>query len=283
MAGPIALATCLAWPELSPSDTYLARALRARGHEVTAAPWNGDFAPFRDARAVVVRSTWDFHEAPDSYRDWIGRLDALRTFNTPDLIRWNLAKTHVLDLAGRGVRVPRTVEVAAEPAAIAAALDTLGLDDGVIKPLVGASGFGVERVRRGDERAALERAQAHKTMDRVLVQEFVSGIELGEAAGVFFDGTFSHALRRVAAPGEFRINAQYGGRMDVMALAPEIIDQMCQVLAVLPGSALYARIDGVVQGSRFVLMEVEVNEPGLGLDLVPDAADRFADALLRHL
>jgi hypothetical protein len=46
---------------------------------------------------------------------------------------------------------------------------------------------------------------------------------------------------------------------------------------------VYARIDGVVQGPRFVLMEVEVNEPGLGLDLVPGAADRFADALVRHL
>jgi hypothetical protein len=30
-------------------------------------------------------------------------------------------------------------------------------------------------------------------------------------------------------------------------------------------------------------MEVEVNEPGLGMDLVPGAADRFADALLARL
>jgi hypothetical protein len=30
-------------------------------------------------------------------------------------------------------------------------------------------------------------------------------------------------------------------------------------------------------------MEVEVNEPGVGLDLAPDSAGRFADALLRRL
>jgi hypothetical protein len=31
-----------------------------------------------------------------------------------------------------------------------------------------------------------------------------------------------------------------------------------------------------------VLMEVEVNEPALGLDLVQGAAERFADALFRR-
>jgi hypothetical protein len=30
-------------------------------------------------------------------------------------------------------------------------------------------------------------------------------------------------------------------------------------------------------------MEVELNEPGLGLQLAPGSADRFADALLRRL
>jgi glutathione synthase/RimK-type ligase-like ATP-grasp enzyme len=283
MSGPIVLATCLAWPELSASDTCLARALEARGYEVMAAAWNGGVAPFRNARAVVVRSTWDYHEAPDAYRDWIAGLDPCRTFNAPDLIRWNLSKAHVLDLARRGVRVPRTVEVAAEPEAIAAALAALAIDDGVIKPLFGASGFGVERVTRGDEAAALERARTHKTMDRVLVQEFVAGIERGEIAGVFFAGVFSHGLRRVAAPGEFRINWRYGGQMAAARLSPEIVEEMHRVLAALPRAAVYARIDGVVQGPRFVLMEVEVNEPGLGLDLVPGAADRFADALVRHL
>jgi hypothetical protein len=30
-------------------------------------------------------------------------------------------------------------------------------------------------------------------------------------------------------------------------------------------------------------MELEVNEPGLGLHLIPGAAERFADALLARL
>lgn len=247
-----------------------------------AAPWNGPFGPFADAAAVVIRSCWDYHDTPDRYRDWLGRLDPARTFNPPDVVAWNIAKTHVLDLAQRGARIPRTIEAAAEPAAVADALRTLGIDDGVMKPLIGASGFGVERVRRGEEADALTRARAHKRLDRVLVQEFVDEIEAGEQAGVFFDGVFSHGLRRTAAPGEFRINAQYGGRMEAMPIAPGVVEHMRAVLRLLPEPVLYARVDGVVRGRDFVLMEVEVNEPALGLDLAQGAAERFADALFRR-
>jgi glutathione synthase/RimK-type ligase-like ATP-grasp enzyme len=267
---------------LSASDACLAAALAARGWSAMAAPWNGPFEPFAHG-PVVIRATWDYHEAPGDYVAWLDRLPAGRTFNAPSLIRWNLAKTHVLDLARRGAPVPRSVEATAEPAAVASAMTALGVRNAVIKPVVGASGFGVERVERGGEAEALARALARKPTDRVLVQEFVAGITDGELAGVFFDGVFSHGLRRLPAAGEFRINAQYGGRMEPATLAPDVVAAMTAVVALLPARPLYARVDGVVDAGRFVLIEVEVNEPGLGLDLVTGAAERFADTLIERL
>jgi glutathione synthase/RimK-type ligase-like ATP-grasp enzyme len=280
MADPIVLVTCAAWPELSASDQCLADALHARGHRVEAAPWNGPFAPFARAAAIVVRAAWDYHEAPAAYLAWLDRLDPARTVNAPALIRWNLSKAHVLDLGERGALIPRSRIAAAEPEAVAAALAALHLSEGVVKPLVGASGVGVERVRRGQEAAALERARARPATDQVLVQELVAGIEHGETAGVFFAGVFSHGLRRLPAPGEFRVNSQFGGRMEAAALPEDLVRQMAAVLTLLPAPALYARVDGVASDGRFTLMELEVNEPDLGLDLAPGAADRFADALL---
>jgi len=281
--GAIVLATCATWPEASASDRHLIDALRARGRAVAAAPWNAAFAPFEDALAVVVRSTWDYHLTPEAYAAWLARLDPARTFNPPALIRWNLSKGHVMDLARRGAVVPRTREAAAEPDAVAAALDALGLQDAVIKPLVGASGAGVERVRRGDEAAAVARMRAATPSARLLVQEFLPVIAHGELAGVFFDGVFSHGLRRMPVPGEFRINAQYGGTMEAAELSAAVVEKMAAVLALLPERPLYARVDGVVDADRFVVMEVEVNEPGLGLHLAPGAGERFADALLTRL
>ena len=283
MAPSIVLATCLAWPDLSASDRCLAAILSGRGHRVVGAPWNGPFLPFAGAAGVVVRSSWDYHHAPDAYRAWLARLPPDRTFNAPDLIRWNISKAHLLDLGARGARVPRSRLVAATPAAVTDALVSLGLDEAVLKPAIGASGLGVERVRRGDEARALARARLHKTMDEALVQEFVAGIEGGELAGVFFEGVFSHGLRRVPAPGEFRINDLYGGRMEATTLSEPVVREMSAVLALVPAPALYARVDGVAGDAGFTLMEVEVNEPWLGIDLVPGTADRFADALLARL
>ena len=247
------------------------------------APWNGPFEPFAEAAAVVIRSTWDYHETPDRYLAWLDRLDPARTFNDPALIRWNVSKTYILDLARRGARVPRSLETAAEPDAIGRALQALDLDEGVIKPLSGASGFGVERVTRATMAADLLRARARKRLDRVLVQEFMPEIRDGELAGVFFDGALSHGLRRRPAAGEFRINSQYGGTMEAVTLSAPVIEEMTGLLSLLPRAPLYGRIDGIVRDGRFVLMELEVNEPGLGLDLAPGAADRFAEAILRRL
>ena len=210
MTAPIVLVTGAAWPEPSASDQCLAATLRARGHAVDAAPWNGPFEPFAGAEAIVVRSSWDYHEAPDAYRAWLDRLPPGRTFNAPALIHWNLSKAHVLDLGARGAVIPRSRLVAAEPAAVAAALDALRRE-AVIKPVIGASGVGVERVRRGDEAAALERrARASR---RIGAGAGVRGRHRARRAGRrVLRRRFSHGLRRLPAPGEFRINSQYGGR-----------------------------------------------------------------------
>ena len=240
----VVLATCRAWPELSPSDRALADALERRGLRVEHAPWNGPFEPFADAGAVVIRASWDYHQALDDYRRWLDRLDPGRTFNAPNLVRWNLEKTYLVELAAHGAPVPASAVVAADPAMVAEALQQMALSDAVIKPTVGASGVGVERVSRGLEADALARVRAVTGAPRLLVQEFMAEVASGEMAGVFLGGAFSHGLCRAPASGEFRVNSQYGGRTEAAALDDETVEAMTRVLRMLPGEPLYARIDG---------------------------------------
>ena len=198
-------------------------------------------------------------------------------------MRWNLEKSYLTELAARGAPIPASAIVEADAAHVADALARMALAEAVIKPTVGASGVGVERVSCGHEADAIARLRAVAGSPRVLVQEFIPEVAVGEIAGVFFDGAFSHGLRRVPAAGEFRVNSQYGGRMEPAPLDAATIAAMLRVLAWLPSQPLYARIDGALRDGRFVLMEVEVNEPALGLDLAPGAADRFAQALVGRL
>ena len=64
---------------------------------------------------------------------------------------------------------------------------------------------------------------------------------------------------------------------------PDELAQASSVLEKLPEHPLYARIDRIFDGPDFVLLETEVNEPGLFLDLDPQAAMRFAAASLAWL
>jgi hypothetical protein len=53
-----------------------------------------------------------------------------------------------------------------------------------------------------------------------------------------------------------------------------------KIIAALDESPDYARVDGILCGDEFVLMELELIEPFLFLEL-GSAADRFAEAILR--
>jgi hypothetical protein len=55
------------------------------------------------------------------------------------------------------------------------------------------------------------------------------------------------------------------------------------VLDGLPEMPLYARVDLVLRDGEFVLMELEIKEPGLVLQTAPGSAERFADATIWRL
>jgi glutathione synthase/RimK-type ligase-like ATP-grasp enzyme len=278
----IVLVTCQRWPDLSESDRLYARALELRGAHVRAAPWNGPAASFMAADAIVMRAAWDYDEAPDAFSVWLESLAYLPAvvLNPPGMMRWNLDKRYLLGLADWGVAIPETRVTSGDPDADARLIAEMGEGLIVIKPAVGQSGHHVTRVEPG----ALSAAIAQHAGKPVIVQAFVPEIqESGELSCVFFNCEFSHAFLKRPAPGEYRVNSQYNGRNEPAAPSGPSIEQARSVLRTLAETPLYARVDGVLRDGQFVLMELELIEPGLGLTLDPQAADRFADATLQRL
>jgi glutathione synthase/RimK-type ligase-like ATP-grasp enzyme len=282
----IVIATCARWPEVSASDQLYVEALAERGIDAVGAPWNGPPGPFASAAAVVLRSTWDYHYALDCFTNWLGELEqrGIPVYNPPDLVRWNLTKSYLLDLAARGVTLPATHIVPGDATAVADVFDRTGWQRAVIKPAVGASGHNVRLLERSEVDTVVGGLETSGHAHHLIVQEFMPEIrETGELACVFFDGGFSHAFWRRPAPGEFRINSQYGGRLEPASPAETTVQKARAVLDVLPAVPLYARVDGLPGAGRFVLMELELVEPALALDLATGAADRFAEATIRRL
>ena len=102
-------------------------------------------------------------------------------------MRWNLHKTYLLDLAARGAPLAPTAIAEPHAEALLDAVDRLGLDEAVVKPVVGGGAAGISIVRI-DDPVSFKRA-AGKVGGMALVQPLIAEIETaGETSLVFFGG-----------------------------------------------------------------------------------------------
>ena len=283
----ICFVTCRTWPQISESDRLVQQALEARGATVEARAWNAAGADWDGFDAIVLRSNWDYHFDPEAFLGWLDRLEraGARIWNPPALVRWNLTKGYLLELARAGVPTVATVILEDETrAGIEAVMAARGWSRVVMKPVISASAHDTRLVSGATIDEAVAALASGEIRRPVLVQPFVEEIQTrGEWSLVFIDALMTHAVLKRPAPGEFRVQPRLGGTVETPAPPDEVRAVAQAALAALPVPPLYARIDGVETAAGFQIMEVEVNEPGLFFPYAPAAALRFAEALLRRV
>lgn len=280
----IALVTYRKLPALNPDDHALRDALHALGAQVRAVCWDDAGIDWAGFDAVVLRSCWDYHLRFGEFRRWLDALESagVPVWNPPGVVRWNSDKAYLRDLAGDGVVLPGTEWLAPGDAPdLPAILAARGWGQAVVKPQVSASAHETWRTDR--HRGASDRPRLARLLQSggVMVQEFVPEVmTAGELSLTYIAGEFSHAVRKRAEPGEFRVQERFGGWAEPATAGGPALQAARRVLARIPGSWLYARVDGVERPGGFVVMELEVVEPQLFLAWSPDAAGRLARAIL---
>lgn len=282
----ILFVSCNRWSYISQSDSVLADALRQRGYAVDHQPWQGDFAPFERADLILLRSNWDYHYDMAGFANWLDRVElaALPIYNPIPLVRWNLHKRYLFDLQARGVQIPttRVLAVGAEPEPI---FRELGWNEAIIKPLAGASSHLVERIGYADLAEWSQRVRSQRADSEWLIQEFRPEIQqTGEWSLVFLAGAYSHAVVKQPDPGEFQLKSQYMEQIRSITPPPDLLRQAQQVIASLPTVPLYARVDGILSTEGdFLVLELELNEPGLYFTFAPEQAAHFAEVIHTRL
>jgi len=284
----VCFVTCRRWPEISESDRLVARALEARGARVEGRAWNEPAADFEGFDAVVLRSSWDYHFEPQAFLAWLDRLEraGARVFNPPALVRWNVSKRYLTALQAAGVPTVPTAALADETeAGLEAIMRGHGWLACVLKPEIGASAHDT-RLVTPDTLAEAATAIATGAIRRpVLVQPFVEQVRTrGEWSLIFIEGSLTHSVLKRPAAGDFRVQSHLGGTVRAEPAPPAVGRAARAALAALPAVPLYARIDAVETPDGALVMEVEVNEPGLFFTHAPPAAAvRFAEALLARI
>ena len=81
--------------------------LRELGWTVEFVPWRSPVPDWDSFHVVVIRTPWDYPDDRQAFLEVLETVDrsAARLENSIDLVRWNLDKRYLLDLAASGDRL----------------------------------------------------------------------------------------------------------------------------------------------------------------------------------
>jgi glutathione synthase/RimK-type ligase-like ATP-grasp enzyme len=283
----LAIATSVDLPSIQRDDVHLVATLERLDVQPLACIWNDPQVDWLAFDAVLIRTIWDYYKHHAAFLGWLNRLDQLGvpTINDSALLRWNSDKRYLLELAGHGVGiVPTRLAGHAELAEILVAMPAQQV---VIKPSISGSAWHTVRGTTGD--AAFDAAVKLLPPEHdYLVQPFVPEIvSKGEWSLLYFGGCFSHAVLKRPAAGDFRVQDEFGGSVETAQPDAAMLAVAAQSLAAVAAlghpDPAYVRVDGVVCGDRFLIMELELIEPFLFLETGTGAAERLAQALVERL
>jgi glutathione synthase/RimK-type ligase-like ATP-grasp enzyme len=282
----IAIATCAEYEELKVDDRLLGEALEARGAEALSVVWDREEPGWEELDLCLVRSTWDYHDKYPDFIAWTRRVaQATALHNPADLIAWNSEKAYLQELAEAGVPTVPTVWINRGAGAdIEEILASEGWKEAVIKPTVGLGAKNLHRVEASEGEAA-EALAAVLSRQHAMAQPFLPSLEKeGELSLIYINGTFSHAVRKHPAPGDFRVQSIWGGTVEAATPTPDHLAIANRALDHLGDPPLYARVDLVTNlNDNPVLIELELIEPNLYLSIHPSAVERLADAVLNRV
>jgi hypothetical protein len=271
---------CILTPDPAYDENWQPDAERFRGlfgDALTFRPWDdaGDLSQFD---LILPLLAWGYQrQAARWYKTLDGwRAAGWRFANDLETLCWNTDKDYLLDLQAASIAIVPSVEVhGLTPEALAAARADFGCDTLVVKPSISGGADGTYRLGPDDRIPfdVIEREMLIQPMMESIMTE-------GEYSLFAFGGTFSHAILKKPAAGDFRVQEQFGGRdVSIVAPAPALMLGMA-ALAACPAMPLYARVD-MIRDARgaFALMELELIEPSLFLGHASDGGALFMRAV----
>lgn len=295
----LALVTAIAATGHDDDLAPLLEACTRAGLHVRVVAWDDATVSWRRFDAVLLRSPWDYTERLVEFLGWCDRVQqSTRLLNPLPVVRWNTDKHYLAELEGAGVPVVPTVfvEPEAEPLeALQVFLAGEVAEEFVVKPAVSAGSRDTQRYSRAQDFAAGNHIARLLEQGRsTMLQPYLRSVDsAGEAALIYFDGQFSHAIGKGAllrpeepatatphATGDITPREADPIERQLAESVLSAVQQLLQLDQPLP----YARIDLIRDDAGNPrLLELELTEPSLFFAQAPGSVERFAANLARHL
>jgi glutathione synthase/RimK-type ligase-like ATP-grasp enzyme len=268
-------------------DQLLFDALTKKGLKVCKKDWADADFDWNTTKLAIFRTTWDYFERFNEFFIWLENTKNKTNFiNSSEIINWNIDKHYLQDLSKNGINIASTLFIEkGETNTLTELLQKTKWKEAVIKPAISGAARHTYRINTKNykEYESIFRELIGK--ECVLFQEFQINIETqGEISLIMIGGEYTHAVKKIAKKGDFRVQDDHGGTVEQYIATESEIEFAIKCIEKCPYSPIYARVDVVYDNNnKLSLSELELIEPELWFRNKPESATLLAEVVFSLL
>ena len=156
-------------------------------------------------------------------------------------------------------------------------------DEVVLKPTISGAARETYRINKSNCAKYEEVFQNLISNESMMFQEFQNNIlKQGEISLIIIGGKFTHAVKKKAKKGDFRVQDDHGGTVEKYEPNSLEISFAENCIKKCPSEPIYARVDIIYNNDNLIsLCELELIEPELWLRNSEISTNKLADEILK--
>ena len=266
-------------------DQLLINEIKKTGLSVCKKDWNSKEFNWSNSRIAIFRSTWDYFDRFDEFFLWKEKIkNKLYFVNSSKLIDWNIDKIYLKDLKLKGINIPKSIFIKKNKLTTVKELfEKTNFKIAVLKPNISGAARHTYKIKKIEASSYEDIFKKLIITENMIFQEFIHDIEKhGEISLVLIAGKYTHAVRKKARKGDFRVQDDHGGTVEKYNALKEEVLFAEHCITLCPEKPVYARVDIIYDNKgRICLNELELIEPELWFRNFPKAAMLLAQEIKR--
>ena len=218
-----------------------------------------------------------------NFKKWLEKVKEEITFiNSFELINWNLDKKYLIELNKKGINIPTTeVITKKDNITLESLFNKYNFNEAIIKPTISGAARETYRISKNNFYNYEQKFLDLKLNEDLIFQEFLNSIiTQGEISLIFIGCKYTHAVKKIAKKGDFRVQDDHGGSVEVYSANNEEIIFAKSCLDKCPTLPIYSRVDIIYDNNNELsLGEIEMIEPELWFRNNKDAAKLLANEI----
>ena len=248
-------------------DQLVSDALKNEEISVERKSWSDPDFDWSTTKFIIFRSTWDYFDRYDEFTVWLKNVSTKTTLlNSAEIIHWNIDKHYLLDLKQKGIHICESYFIEkGTDTSLLELHDNLGWEKTVLKPCVSGAARHTYKLEKDTFDQHEMNFQELISNEAMMLQPFQENImTVGEFSFVIINGKYSHAVLKIAKPGDFRVQDDFGGTVHVHQANEEQIQFSENAVKACKGKPMYARVDVIIDNDdKLAISEIELIEPEL--------------------